>query len=101
MSEMRSQYSASSMKCVGDENGHALFDEPLIWVQNSRRVIGSTPESVRRGKALPFMEHRTGKRQTLLETERQVLGHMSRMCGSRRFRSSERLRSRFLAPDSP
>ena len=40
----RSQYSASSMKWVVTMMVTPLRASPLMWVQNSRRVIGSTPE---------------------------------------------------------
>ncbi len=44
MRAMRSQYSASSMKWVVTRMVTPLRTSPLMWVQNSRRVRGSTPE---------------------------------------------------------
>src|SRR5205814_10234902 len=43
MRPMRSQYSASSMKCVVTTTATPRVVSALMWCQNSRRMSGSTP----------------------------------------------------------
>ena len=76
---MRSQYSASSRKCVVTITVTPCSTMALMCDQNSRRVSGSTPEvgSSRNSTAGSCITG-AGQRQPLLEAQRQLAGILRR-----------------------
>jgi hypothetical protein len=73
MMASRSQYSASSMKCVVTITVTPCPASALMRDQNSRRASGSTPEvGSSRNRISRLVHQRAGQREALLVTERQV-----------------------------
>ena len=69
----RSQYSASSMKCVVTSTVTPASASALMRRQNSRRASGSTPEvGSSRNRYLGLVHQRAGEREPLLEAEREI-----------------------------